>query len=733
LSVRTDAASGARDRPAHSPRIIGAMPDETQPASAPVRHGPRAGTDSRAGARASRLLPAGVPFNAVAVAAVLGLIALGAWMYFGVKHSLQEIRSAGLRIALEAQANTLQLWVENRKTHVEHWSQDLRVRRLVAELAALSRNGDAAPEKLWNAPARRALAALLEPVLRGDGAAGFTVVDATGRVIAAQHRGDHWQSGIPAGLPGHLHEVFQGRTQFIRPHPDTGRVEDAAGSIPASAVVRLEAPVADERERIVAALGFSYRADGEFAKILSARLGATGEAYVFDERGVMLSESRFLPELRKAGLAPEGAGAILRVQVRDPGGDIRTGHVPALERAALPLTRLAALAIASRDKTEARERQGIVLEPYRNYLGVPVIGAWQWLAGMDMGLAMELGAGEAYAPLSYLNLAFAVVLATLSAAALAVLWSAYSVGRLRRQAGEPRMIGQYQLEREIGEGGMARVYLARHGLLKRPTALKLLKPHLASDEIVARFEREVQLASQLVHPNTIEIYDYGRTRDGLFYYVMEYLEGETLDRLVAAHGRMPAGRAIHVLKQVCAALREAHGRGLVHRDIKPQNIMLCERAGEHDVVKILDFGLVKDVHGRQSRDITQFQRLVGTPLYMAPERMRNPGDADARSDIYSIGAVGFFLLTGRDVFESGGEHDLTYHVLHTPAPRPSESTPGIPRRLDDLIARCLAKDRTERPHDVLVVLALLEALSVEHPWSAREAGDAQRRAGRATR
>ena len=346
---------------------------------------------------------------------------------------------------------------------------------------------------------------------------------------------------------------------------------------------------------------------------------------------------------------------------------------------------------------------------------------------MDMGLAIELSEDEAYAPLSYLNLAFAVVLAMLSAAAVAVLWSVYSVGRLRREAGEPRLIGQYQLEREIGEGGMARVYLARHALLKRPTALKLLKPHLASDEIVARFEREVQLASQLVHPNTIEIYDYGRTRDGLFYYVMEYLEGESLDRLVAAHGPMPAGRAIHVLKQVCAALREAHGRGLVHRDIKPQNIMLCERAGEHDVVKILDFGLVKDVHGRQSRDITQFQRLVGTPLYMAPERMRNPGDADARSDIYSIGAVGFFLLTGRDLFESGGEHDLTYHVLHTPARRPSEFVPGVPGQLDDLIVRCLAKDRTERPHDVLVVLALLEALSVECSWSEREAAQWHRR------
>jgi serine/threonine-protein kinase len=386
----------------------------------------------------------------------------------------------------------------------------------------------------------------------------------------------------------------------------------------------------------------------------------------------------------------------------------------------LPLTRLAALAVASRSKA-ADERHGVVLEPYRNYRGAEVIGAWRWLPEYDMGLAIELGTQEVYAPLAYLNLAFAVILSLLLVAVGAVLWSAYIVQRLRRQVGETRVVGQYRLERQIGEGGMGKVYLARHALLKRPTALKMLKPHLASDEIVARFEREVQLASQLRHPNTIEIYDYGRTRDGEFYYVMEYLQGETLDRIVADKGPMPVSRVLHVLKQVCAALREAHGQGLVHRDIKPQNIMLCVHGGEHDLVKILDFGLVKDTEGRQTRDITQFQRVLGTPLYMSPERIRNPGDADARADIYSVGAVGFYLLTARDLFESTSEHDLVYHVLHTPPRRPSELVPGIPKRLDELIARCLAKDRGERPHEVLVVMALLEALSVEYTWRQRDA------------
>jgi serine/threonine-protein kinase len=283
------------------------------------------------------------------------------------------------------------------------------------------------------------------------------------------------------------------------------------------------------------------------------------------------------------------------------------------------------------------------------------------------------------------------------------------------------MLGQYRLEREIGEGGMGRVFLARHALLKRPTAVKMLKPHMATDEIVTRFEREAQLASQLLHPNTVEVYDYGRTPEGVFYYVMEYLEGETLDRIVGEHGPMPLGRALHVLKQICAALRVAHARSLVHRDVKPHNIMLCRRGGEYDVVKILDFGLVKDTSDGEQRDITQYQRVLGTPRYMAPERIRNPADADARSDIYSVGAVAWFLVTGRELFAPAEAHDLTYQVLHTPAPAPSEAGANVPPRFDALVLSCLAKERNERPHDVRVVQALLEALAAEAPWTQGEA------------
>ena len=672
---------------------------------------------------ALRLIAANARLNAIALVTVVVLIALGLWVHYGVKQSLQEIRAAGLQAVLEVEVKALQVWIEDRKADAQHWASDARVTGHVEELVALSRTGRDG-EALWRSPARAQLDEILTPILKEAGSMAFNVIDAGGRIVATQFREYSGQRVDSGTFLAELGRVFKGQVHFIRPYPEQQRMGDIAGGAFNRPVVWVEAPVRNARGDVIAALGFAHYADGQFANILNAaRQGRSGEAYAFDADGVMLSESRFVAELRKIGLVPDqsGASAMFRVQIRDPGGNLLDGYRSELELAARPLTRMAALAIASRNKTETEALQGVILEPYRNYRGVAAVGAWRWLPEYDLGVVIESAAEEAYAPLAYLNIAFVVILSLLVMALGAVLWSSFYVTRLRRQAGDVRLVGQYRLEKQIGEGGMGKVYLARHALLKRPTALKMLKPHLATDEIVARFEREVQLASQLVHPNTIEIYDYGRTREGVFYYVMEYLEGETLDKLVTKHGPMSTGRTIHVLKQVCAALREAHGRGLVHRDIKPQNIMLCQRGGEHDSVKILDFGLVKDLEGGQSRDISQFQKMLGTPLYMSPERIRNPGDADARADIYSVGGVGFYLLTGRQLFEAAGDHDLVYHVLHTAARRVSELMPGLPKRLDELIMRCLAKERSERPHSIVVVMALLEALAVEYPWMQRDA------------
>ena len=700
------------------------MPDAgPAPAAAPPGS-VRATGEDRVGVLARRAIAANARLNAIVLVTALALILLGGWVYGGIKESLRDLRAATLHTMLEAQIKALRLWSDDRKADVDSWARDERVRHRVESLVALARRTGGDGRALWTSPARAELDALLAPMLQDAVADAFSVIEPSGRILATRVPQNAGRTVDAASFLPRLAEVFKGNARFIRPSSERDRVESAAAAAPARPVVWFEAPVRGERGEVIAALGIAHPGEGQFANILNVvRPGRTGEVYAFDEQGVMLSESRFVEDLRRVGLVPRepASGAALQVQVRDPGGDLSAGYQPGLELAARPLTQLAALAVASRAKPDAEERQGVILEPYRNYRGVAVIGAWKWLADMDMGLAIEVDAKEAYAPLGYLNFAFGLILAMLVAAVAAALWSTFIVQRLRRQVGEARVVGQYRLERELGEGGMGKVYLARHALLKRPTALKMLKPHLASDEIVARFEREVQLASQLTHPNTIEIYDYGRTPDGVFYYVMEYLEGETLDKIVAAQGPMPVARVLHVLRQVCAALKEAHDRGLVHRDIKPHNIMLCRRGGEYDLVKILDFGLVKDVEGRQSRNISQFQKMLGTPLYMSPERIRNPADADARADIYSVGATGFYLLTARELFETTGEHDLVYHVIHTPPRRPGDLVPAVPRRLDELIARCLAKDRGERPHEILVVLALLEALAVEYPWTQRDA------------
>ena len=535
-----------------------------------------------------------------------------------------------------------------------------------------------------------------------------------GAIIASNHDAYCGRQLRSREFGERLTPVFQGRTVFVRPFLESERVPDVVPPLFEGPLVWVKTPVRDERGEVVAALGFGRAAEVRFGKLLSITLTQTSrESYAFDRRGFMLTQSRYLGDLRNAGLLGPGDNGVLQLELRDPGGDIAAGHRPSRGGSPWPFTRLAEEAFAAH--VEGGGERGAVLEPYRNYRGATVIGAWRWLPEKEMGIAVEIEAAEAYAPLQYLQIAFGglflFLLVSLSAAAASSLWA------VRMRLRESRRMGQYTIEREIGEGGMSRVYLARHTHLKRPTAVKVLKTALASDEVVTRFEREVQLCSQLSHPNTIEIYDYGRTRDGTFYYAMEYLRGISLEDLVRRDGALPVGRAVHVLRQVCGSLREAHERGLVHRDVKPQNLMLCVRGAQHDVIKVLDFGLVKEMHNPHTRDITQFARVLGTPLYMAPERLRNPADADARSDIYALAAVAYFIITGKHAFQAETDHDLVYRILNDPPPTLARGGAlDVPAQLEALLARCLAKDREERPRNIDEVAAVLADIARNHPW-----------------
>jgi eukaryotic-like serine/threonine-protein kinase len=291
---------------------------------------------------------------------------------------------------------------------------------------------------------------------------------------------------------------------------------------------------------------------------------------------------------------------------------------------------------------------------------------------------------------------------------------------LRVEVREARRLGQYVLEKKIGEGGMGQVYRARHGMMRRPSAIKLLRGTQASEMQLRRFEREVQLTARLTHPNTITIFDYGRTNDGVFYYAMELLQGATLQRIVAVKGRQPASRVVRILSQACAALSEAHGIGLIHRDIKPANIMLCFQGGEHDVVKLLDFGLVKELAVDADAKLTGVSTLLGTPQYMAPESILEPGAADARSDIYALGAVAYYLLAGVDVFDGTSVIQLCIQHLHqTPESLVARGV-DVPAELDALVLACLDKQPERRPQTTAELRRRLDACTVP-PWTAENA------------
>ncbi len=299
-----------------------------------------------------------------------------------------------------------------------------------------------------------------------------------------------------------------------------------------------------------------------------------------------------------------------------------------------------------------------------------------------------------------------------------------TIHNLRREVKQAMQMGQYTLELKLGEGGMGVVYRARHALMRRPTAIKLLPPDKAGESSLARFEREVQLTAQLTHPNTITIFDYGRTPEGVLYYAMELLDGATLEAVVELDGAQPPARVVRLLSMVAGALAEAHDIGLIHRDIKPANIFLCEQGGELDIAKVLDFGLVKTVEEPADSGLTQDGTLTGTPLYMPPEALADPSKVDARSDLYSVGAVGYFLLTGTHVFDGKTVVEVCGHHLHTPPTPPSKRLgKTVPPDLEALILRCLEKDAAERPQNARELEQGLLACQNVGTWEREQAAD----------
>jgi tRNA A-37 threonylcarbamoyl transferase component Bud32 len=302
------------------------------------------------------------------------------------------------------------------------------------------------------------------------------------------------------------------------------------------------------------------------------------------------------------------------------------------------------------------------------------------------------------------------------------IYGVHVLNSLRFEAFEAKQLNQYKLIRLLGSGGMGVVYLAEHRMMKRPCALKQIRPDFDANPVsLERFEREVRATAQLSHPNTVEIYDYGRAEDGTFYYVMEYLYGLTLEELVERHGAIPPGRAIYLLRQACAALAEAHGSGLIHRDLKPANIFAARRGGEYDFTKLLDFGLVKDLHNEGEHASIRGNAGQGTPHYMAPEQVAGLADLDHRVDLYALGCVAYTLVTGRPPFKRPSVSRVMAAHAHEPVEPPSKFRPDLPADLERVILRCLEKSPDARHPDAKSLARDLDSCTSAADWDAQAA------------
>ena len=678
--------------------------------------------------------------------AIAGLVAVLGWWGDGqLRATIQDQLRAQLTATLNANVTALGIWTTNQTRLATALTEDSTLRslagRILEEPVPSRREIQTRPEIQQFANDLRPRLAPLGYELAQLVNTNFVVVANSRRIQPLGHLpvsdahtnkfAELFASGEPVIItpfkPYQLSQRRTGTNTFFQQHTNTLRSLDRpnmnAGRLRRgdATMMQVAAPVRDSDGVIIGALALIINPDKEFSHILSVeRWGASGETYAFDQTGLLISHSRFDEQLKQLGLLEATNSSALNLRLDDPGGDLTKGlQFTNTESEPHPLIRLVASAVVGGDEVD--------VIPSRDYRGVPVVGASCWLPQFGFGVATQIDANEAYRPLRVLQLVFIVLFLflLLCAAGLFVFSYANLVWRRRLSQAELKLkqLGQYSLEEKIGEGGMGVVYRARHAILRRDTAVKLLLPESADAASVERFEREVRLTCQLTHPNTIQVYDYGHTPDGIFYYAMEYLCGLNLHELIARFGPQPESRVVHILAQVCDSLAEAHSLGLIHRDIKPANIFLCHRGGVADCVKVLDFGLVREYRAGPAVPVKAAGDHVieGTPWFTPPEAITGSAPVDPRSDIYSLGALGYYLLTGKYIFDAATVAEIHQKQLTAPPVSPGlRSTNPISPEMEKILWRCLEKEPNSRPQSAAELRRLLLASPVAAGWSVKE-------------
>ncbi len=655
------------------------------------------------------------------IVACILLAVLGWGINRAIESTMKEQLAGELTTILNADVAALRLWLRTQEAGVQAIVQSPAV---FTAIDAVLKSAQAAPQGSSGNPSPEALRleAALAPWLEANDYEGYDIIHTDRTILASSH---------PELIGKELHitqnrvreRLSTGESTVSRPFPSQNLMTDFDGQVRAGVpLMYVLAPIMGADGELLASLALRISPEKEFTDILNiARPGQSGETYAFDRQGLLLSGSRFDDQLKEIGLLVDktASRSILNIDIRDPEVDMTKGARPTLRRPDQPLTRMAADAV--------KGNSGFDVDGYNDYRGVPVIGAWTWLPEYALGVATEMDLAEAYRPTYILRWAFGGLFALLITSAVAIFVFTIVIGRLnrtaRRAALEVKKLGQYTLEEQIGQGGMGTVYRGTHAMLRRPTAIKLLDIEKTTPESIRRFEREVQLTSQLQHPNTIEIYDYGRTDEGIFYYAMEHLDGIDLENLIERFGRQPEARVVHMLEQACGSLVEAHEMGLIHRDIKPANIFMNRRAGMFDVIKLLDFGLVKAVDAKAVATLTQSNTWMGTPLYMAPEAFSDPGKVDARTDLYAIGAVAYFLATAASPFQGPTIAAIcNNHLNNEPTPPSHLCDEGtLSQPFEDFILKCLQKEPGDRPQTARELIEMLRRCPTFGAWTQQSA------------
>ncbi|MGI9470702.1 MAG: serine/threonine protein kinase [Rubripirellula sp.] len=636
------------------------------------------------------------PRRLAIIAAVLLLLALG----FGValRGSLRQLAGDALQGVLVGNTTSVESWMGQRLADAEQLQQQTATLEEASMLIMAESPADAGslPLSDLSLPAEYAGWCLVTP----DG------------TVAATDLPHLLQRDLP--VPEDAWKTLVGRQPVVcLPFPAPLNQAAESDRYPVAWMAAM-VPIVDGARTIGALMMMLDPNDTFIPLVTTTRVGATGQSYAFDSVALFVTPVRFRNVNRRARRPKSPTNGMLQESARLP---IATKSDEALKQApsALPLTFMADQA--------TRGGTGQDLDGYTDFRGEEVIGAWTWLPEYKLGLATETSVREAYESLDWLKW---LTMANL----LAIAGMAYYSHRVSTapavEVGSDgtnvtRRIGPYDLGSLVGEGGMGAVYRAKHRLLGREVAIKVLQGEEVNPISVSRFEREVQTTSRLRHPNTIEIYDYGVIGTETYYYAMEFVDGITLQELIENFGPQPPERVIHLLLQICGSLSEAHQSGMIHRDIKPSNILLTARAGLYDMIKVLDFGLVREVD-RESADLTQSEGITGTPMYMSPESVRDATKADEQSDLYSTGAVGYTLLTGMPTFEGDSSVDVCLKQLNEEPIRPSDRLgASLPDDLQNLLMSCLRKEPKERPHTMEEFESSLRQCTDAGRWTSADA------------